>query len=97
MKVYDRPSSNFEKNGNGKRGLDEFIVENENVPKIITIASGKGGVGKSNLATNLSICLTKLNKKVLILDADIGMSNIDIIMGVNVKGTIIDVINGEKI
>ena len=79
-----------------KRGLDEFIVENENVPKIITIASGKGGVGKSNLATNLSICLTKLNKKVLILDADIGMSNIDIIMGVNVKGTIIDVINGEK-
>ena len=50
-----------------KRGLDEFIVENENVPKIITIASGKGGVGKSNLATNLSICLTKLNKKVLIL------------------------------
>ncbi len=64
-----------------KRGLDEFIVENENVPKIITIASGKGGVGKSNLATNLSICLTKLNKKVLILDADIGMSNIDIIMG----------------
>ncbi len=48
-----------------KRGLDEFIVENENVPKIITIASGKGGVGKSNLATNLSICLTKLNKKFL--------------------------------
>ncbi|MGO0943764.1 nucleotide-binding protein, partial [Clostridioides difficile] len=43
-------------------------------------------MGKSNLATNLSICLTKLNKKVLILDADIGMSNIDIIMGVNVKG-----------
>ncbi|MBZ0648482.1 AAA family ATPase, partial [Clostridioides difficile] len=79
-----------------KRGLDEIIVENENTPKIITIASGKGGVGKSNLATNLSICLTKLNKKVLILDADIGMSNIDIIMGVNVKGTIIDVINGEK-
>lgn len=79
-----------------KKGLDEFIAENNNTPKIITIASGKGGVGKSNFATNLSICLTKFHKRVLILDADIGMSNIDIIMGVNVKGTIIDVINGEK-
>lgn len=79
-----------------KRGFDEIIVENENMFKIIIIVFGKGGVGKSNFVINLFICLIKFDKKVFILDVDIGMFNIDIIMGVNVKGIIIDVINGEK-
>lgn len=67
-------------------------TEGTSRPKVITIASGKGGVGKSNFTVNLGICLAKLNKKVAILDADIGMSNIDILMGESTNKTICDVI-----
>ena len=75
--------------------LRKLAIQNTEVksrPKVITIASGKGGVGKSNFTVNLGICLSKLNKKVAILDADIGMSNIDILMGESTDKTICDVI-----
>ncbi|WP_035289951.1 MinD/ParA family protein [Clostridium sp. KNHs214] len=60
--------------------------------RIITITSGKGGVGKSNIVVNLSIALQKMGKKVLILDADIGMGNDDILMGFLPKYTVFDTI-----
>lgn len=49
--------------------------------KIITITSGKGGVGKSNFSTNLAIALANHEKKPIILDADFGLSNVEIIYG----------------
>ncbi|WP_338543194.1 MinD/ParA family protein [Paenibacillus tundrae] len=49
--------------------------------KIITIASGKGGVGKSNFTLNFALALQSLGRKVLVFDADIGMANIDVLMG----------------
>lgn len=49
--------------------------------KIITVASGKGGVGKSNFTLNFALTLHSLGKKVLVFDADIGMANIDVLMG----------------
>jgi len=65
-------------------------------PKVIAITSGKGGVGKSNIAGNLAIACQRLGKKVLILDADLGLANIDIIFGLNPKHNIGEVIRGEK-
>ncbi len=66
--------------------------------KIITVTSGKGGVGKSNFVVNLSIALSKLGKKVLIFDADIGMANDDVLMGFLPKYNIYDVIvNGKEL
>ncbi|MBY0218677.1 MinD/ParA family protein [Paenibacillus illinoisensis] len=49
--------------------------------KILTIASGKGGVGKSNFTLNFALALQTLGRKVLVFDADIGMANIDVLMG----------------
>ncbi|WP_249869767.1 MinD/ParA family protein [Oceanobacillus saliphilus] len=58
--------------------------------KTISIISGKGGVGKSNFALNFSLTLMSKQKKVLLFDLDVGMGNIDILMGVRANKTIID-------
>ncbi|MBL4932945.1 MULTISPECIES: MinD/ParA family protein [Clostridium] len=63
--------------------------------KILTITSGKGGVGKSNIVINLAIELQKQGKKVLIFDADIGMGNDDVLMGIFPKHTLFDILNDE--
>ncbi|MBE6068738.1 MAG: MinD/ParA family protein [Clostridium lundense] len=62
------------------------------VPRIITITSGKGGVGKSNLVVNLGISLQRQGYKVMIFDADVGMGNDDVLMGHIPKYDIYDVI-----
>lgn len=65
-------------------------------PRIITITSGKGGVGKSNIVVNTSIMLQKLGKKVLLFDADIGMGNDDVLMGFLPKYNVFDIIFSNK-
>lgn len=64
--------------------------------KIFTITSGKGGVGKSNMVINLAIALKKLGKKVLVLDADLGMGNADVLIGTVPRYTIFDMILNNK-
>ncbi len=71
------------------------IAERKQV-RTIAVASGKGGVGKTNITANLAICLSKLNKKVLILDADLGLSNIDVVLNLASKYNIQHLFSGEK-
>lgn len=63
--------------------------------RTIAVTSGKGGVGKTNLVANLAVAFRKLQKKVMIMDADLGLSNIDIIFNIAPKYNISHVINGE--
>lgn len=75
--------------------LRDMAVGNNSakIPKVITVTSGKGGVGKSNFVVNLSIALQKMGKSVLIFDADVGMGNDDILMGYLPKYNVFDIIN----
>lgn len=64
--------------------------------KIITITSGKGGVGKTNIVANLGFTLCRFGKKVLILDADLGLGNLDVLLGLTPEYNLSDVIQGDK-
>ena len=64
-------------------------------PLIASISSGKGGVGKTFITVNLAACLARKRKKVLVVDCDLGLSNIDIMLGINPKLTLKDVIFGD--
>jgi len=67
-----------------------------NLTKVITVASGKGGVGKTNFTLNLGLALAEFGQRVLILDADLGLANIDVILGISPRFNLFHVINGEK-
>ena len=64
--------------------------------RVITVTSGKGGVGKSNTSINLAIQFRKIGKKVIILDADFGMANIEIMFGAVPKHNLFDLIYQGK-
>lgn len=63
--------------------------------RVITIASGKGGVGKTNVSVNLAIALASKGKEVTILDADLGLANIDVMLGLHSNKNLSNVMNGE--
>jgi len=69
---------------------------NSKSPRIVAISSGKGGVGKTNFTANLALFYASLNKKVLIFDADLGLSNIDVLFGIAPKYNLKHVLTGEK-
>ena len=63
--------------------------------RVITVASGKGGVGKTNVTVNLAIALAGQGKKVTIMDADLGLANIDVMLGLHSDKNLSNVMNGE--
>ncbi len=76
-------------------------VQNVNIKntlnaRVITISSGKGGVGKSSFSVNLAIYLASLNKRVLIIDADFGLANVEVLLGVRPKYNFYHMLKGEK-
>ncbi|MBW1670332.1 MAG: MinD/ParA family protein [Deltaproteobacteria bacterium] len=64
--------------------------------RVIAITSGKGGVGKTNIAANFAYIFSKMGERVLLLDADTGLANIDIILGITPKYSLFHVLHGEK-
>lgn len=64
--------------------------------EVIVVTSGKGGVGKTTVSANLSTALARLNKKVVVIDTDIGLRNLDVVMGLEnqIVYNLVDVIEG---
>lgn len=64
--------------------------------RVITVTSGKGGVGKTNFSINMALLLSELGNKVIIIDADFGLANVDVIFGIMPEFTLLDVIKDNK-
>jgi flagellar biosynthesis protein FlhG len=77
------------------RNRMQFPQETPPEAKVISVVSGKGGVGKTNIALNFALALQKLGKKVILFDLDIGMANLDILMGITARKTIVDMIEQD--
>lgn len=79
---------------NQAEGLRQIVAQ---APvQVIAVTSGKGGVGKTNIAVNLAVSLAKRQRSVLLFDADLGLANVDITLGLKPKYDIRHVLSGER-
>jgi flagellar biosynthesis protein FlhG len=70
-------------------------MSNAHPVQVVAVTGGKGGVGKTNVSINLSICLAGMGRRVALLDADLGLANIDVLLGLRPKRNLEDVLAGE--
>ena len=63
--------------------------------KVIAVTGGKGGVGKTNVTLNMAVSLAKMGKRVMVLDADLGLANVDVLLGIRVLKNLSHVLSGE--
>ena len=77
------------------QNLRELVGKRRGI-RTISIASGKGGVGKSSLSVNLAVALSRLGARVLVVDADFGLANVDVMLGVTSRYDVSYFLRGEK-
>ncbi|RME20802.1 MAG: MinD/ParA family protein [Deltaproteobacteria bacterium] len=63
--------------------------------RVVAMVSGKGGVGKTNLSVNMALALSQRGRRVLLVDADLGLANVDIVLGLTTRYTLYDVVMGN--
>lgn len=83
-------------NRDDRKAPKESKTEKKRRAQVISITSGKGGVGKTNVTINLAYALASLGRKVFILDADLGLANIDVLLNISPPYNIEHVLSGEK-
>ena len=72
------------------------LVGKKEAIRVVSIASGKGGVGKSSVAVNLAVAMSRLGIRVLVVDADFGLANVDVMLGVTTKYDLSHFLRGER-
>jgi len=72
------------------------VASGPSVCRVIAVTSGKGGVGKTNISVNLALAMTNKGKKVLLFDADMGLANVDVMLGMIPQFNLLHVLNGQK-
>ena len=77
------------------QNLRELVGKKQEI-RVISVASGKGGVGKSSISINLAITLSRLGVRVLVVDADFGLANVDVMLGVTSRYDVSYFLRGEK-
>jgi flagellar biosynthesis protein FlhG len=85
--------------GYGEFGQIQAAMDKPNEERrsrIITVASGKGGVGKTNVSVNMALAYARLGKKVVVMDADLGMANVHVMLNMVPKWTLYNVIRKQK-
>ena len=90
--MYTDKKMNFKSHEEQEKRLYS-IAQMDSQPIVITISSGKGGVGKTVSTIQMALSASSLGYKVLILDGDLGLSNVDVVLGLEAKNTIDDVFN----
>jgi flagellar biosynthesis protein FlhG len=83
---------------NGKMGpaVSTAMPALQKPVRVMSVSSGKGGVGKSNVVINLSVAFDRLGLRTLIMDADLGLANIDVLLGLTPKYNMSHVLSGQK-
>jgi ATPases involved in chromosome partitioning len=64
--------------------------------RVLAFTSGKGGVGKTNVSVNIGIALSQMGQRVVLMDGDMGLANVDILLGVYPQYNLSHVLSGEK-
>jgi flagellar biosynthesis protein FlhG len=70
-----------------------IIKQPESRARVITVTSGKGGVGKTNLTVNLALALANLGQKVLVIDADLGLANVEFVLGLTPRYSLLNLLD----
>lgn len=83
------------KNQKNDTSVSSGLADQQGI-RVISVTSGKGGVGKSNVVSNLAIALSAQGKKVLLIDADLGLGNLDVLLGLSPVYNLNHVLNGDK-
>jgi flagellar biosynthesis protein FlhG len=90
-------SANDATQGDGPADQAQGLRRRKQKPvQVIAITGGKGGVGKTNISANLGVALAMLGRRVMILDADLGLANVDVLFGLQPKLNLSDVMDGER-
>ena len=74
-------------------GLRRMV--NPDPVRVIAVTGGKGGVGKTNISVNLGVAMAELGRRVMLLDADLGLANIDVVLGLHARRNLSHVMKGE--